>query len=244
VSARAPATTALLDVRDLHASYGQVRVLQGVDFTVAEGEVVVILGANGAGKTTTLRALCQMVSTKGTIDFEGENLVGRTTTDVVRRGIAHVPQGRGTFPDLTVDENLEVGAFVRRDRAQIRADADRWYEMFPRLAERRSQQAGSLSGGEQQMLAIARALMGRPRLLLLDEPSLGLAPIIVQDLFRRLGQLNKTEDTTMLVVEQNANVAFDIADRAYVLEAGRIALSGTADELRHNDAVRRAYLGY
>jgi branched-chain amino acid transport system ATP-binding protein len=244
VSAPAPATTALLDVRDLHASYGQVRVLQGVDFTVGEGEVVVILGANGAGKTTTLRALCQMVSTKGTIDFDGQNLVGRSTTDVVRRGIAHVPQGRGTFPDLTVDENLEVGAFVRRDRAQIRADTDRWYQMFPRLAERRNQQAGSLSGGEQQMLAIARALMGRPRLLLLDEPSLGLAPIIVQDLFRRLGQLNKTEDTTMLVVEQNANVAFDIADRAYVLEAGRIALSGTADELRHDDAVRRAYLGY
>ncbi len=243
MKASAPPTTALLEVRDLHASYGQVRVLHGVDFSVNEGEVVVILGANGAGKTTTLRALCQMVNTKGSIQFDGHHLVGRSTTDVVRRGIAHVPQGRGTFPDLTVNENLEVGAFVRRDR-EVKGDIERWYEVFPRLSERRTQQAGSLSGGEQQMLAIARALMGRPRLLLLDEPSLGLAPIIVQDLFRRLGELNRAEGTTMLVVEQNANVAFDIAHRAYVLEAGRIALSGTADELRHDDAVRRAYLGY
>jgi len=173
-------------------------------------------------------------------DCPGLNAVIRA---VVRKGVAHVPQGRGTFPELSVRDNLEVGAYVRHDR-EINADIDRWFEAFPRLAERRTQLAGSLSGGEQQMLAIARALMGRPRLLLLDEPSLGLAPIIVQDLFRRLGALNAEQGVTMLVVEQNANLAFDIAHRAYVLEAGQIALSGTADELRNDEAVRRAYLGY
>jgi branched-chain amino acid transport system ATP-binding protein len=214
-----------------------------MDFVVNEGEVVVILGANGAGKTTTLRAICQMLDTKGRIDFAGTSIANASTTSVVRRGIAHVPQGRGTFADLSVEENLEVGAFTRRDR-DVRTDIDRWFEVFPRLGQRRSQLAGSLSGGEQQMLAVARALMGRPRLLLLDEPSLGLAPIIVKDLFARLGRLNKEEGTTMLVVEQNANLAFEIADRAYVLEAGRIALSGTAEELRNDDAVRKAYLGY
>jgi len=235
--------TALLDVEDLRAGYGPVQVLHGVTFHVNEGEVVVILGANGAGKTTTLRAICQMIGTRGKVEFEGKGLVGRSVTDVVRRGVAHVPQGRGTFPDLSVRDNLEVGAYVRRDR-EISGDVDRWLEIFPRLAERRTQLAGSLSGGEQQMLAIARALMGRPRLLLLDEPSLGLAPIIVQDLFRRLGTLNEEQGITMLVVEQNANLAFDIAHRAYVLEAGQIALSGTSEELRNDEAVRRAYLGY
>jgi branched-chain amino acid transport system ATP-binding protein len=235
--------TALLSVQDVWAGYGPVQVLHGINFDVHDGEVVVILGANGAGKTTTLRAICQMIGTRGRISLDGTQLVGRSTTEVVRRGVAHVPQGRGTFADLSVGDNLEAGAYVRKDR-EIKADIDRWYGIFPRLAERRSQLAGSLSGGEQQMLAIARALMGRPRLLLLDEPSLGLAPIIVQDLFRRLGQLNREEGMTMLVVEQNANLAFDIADRAYVLEAGQIALSGTADELRNDEAVRRAYLGY
>jgi branched-chain amino acid transport system ATP-binding protein len=235
--------TTLLAVEELWAGYGPVQVLHGVTFEVRTGEVVVILGANGAGKTTTLRALCQMISTKGKIEFDGTGLIGRSTTDVVRRGIAHVPQGRGTFPDLSVRDNLEVGAFTRRDN-EVNADIDRWFDAFPRLADRRTQQAGSLSGGEQQMLAIARALMGRPRLLLLDEPSLGLAPLIVQDLFRRLGALNAEQGITMLVVEQNANLAFDIAHRAYVLEAGRMALSGTADELRNDEAVRRAYLGY
>jgi branched-chain amino acid transport system ATP-binding protein len=235
--------TTLLAVEELWAGYGPVQVLHGVTFEVRTGEVVVILGANGAGKTTTLRALCQMISTKGKIDFDGAGLIGRSTTDVVRRGIAHVPQGRGTFPDLSVRDNLEVGAFTRRDN-EVNADIERWFEAFPRLADRRTQQAGSLSGGEQQMLAIARALMGRPRLLLLDEPSLGLAPLIVQDLFRRLGVLNAEQGITMLVVEQNANLAFEIAHRAYVLEAGRMALSGTADELRNDEAVRRAYLGY
>jgi len=235
--------TTLLAVEELWAGYVPVQVLHGVTFEVRTGEVVVILGANGAGKTTTLRALCQMISTKGKIEFDGTGLIGRSTTDVVRRGIAHVPQGRGTFPDRSVRDHLEVGAFTRRDN-EINADIDRWFDAFPRLADRRTQQAGSLSGGEQQMLAIARALMGRPRLLLLDEPSLGLAPLIVQDLFRRLGALNAEQGITMLVVEQNANLAFDIAHRAYVLEAGQIALSGTADELRNDEAVRRAYLGY
>ena len=235
--------TALLDVKGLYASYGQVQVLRGLDFSVNEGEVVVILGANGAGKTTTLRAVCQMINTKGSVKVAGREVVGGATTDVVRAGVAHVPQGRGTFPDLSVEDNLQAGAFVRKDR-DVKADIDRWYEVFPRLHERRAQVAGSLSGGEQQMLAVARALMGRPRLLLLDEPSLGLAPLIVQDLFRRLGEINATEGVSMLVVEQNANLAFEIADRAYVLEAGQIALSGTSEELRNDDAVRRAYLGY
>jgi branched-chain amino acid transport system ATP-binding protein len=168
---------------------------------------------------------------------------GRSTTDVVRAGVAHVPQGRGTFPDLSVEDNLLAGAFVRKD-GEVKDDIERWFDIFPRLKERRLQVAGNLSGGEQQMLAVARALMGRPKLLLLDEPSLGLAPLIVQDLFRRLGEINKTEGVSMLVVEQNANLAFEIADRAYVLEAGQIALSGTSEQLRNDDAVRRAYLGY
>jgi branched-chain amino acid transport system ATP-binding protein len=235
--------TALLRVEDLWAGYGPIQVLHGVTFEVNLGEVVVILGANGAGKTTTLRAICQMINTRGRVDLEGKSLIGRSTTTVVRRGLAHVPQGRGTFPELSVRDNLEVGAYVRKDK-EIAADIERWFDAFPRLADRRTMQAGSLSGGEQQMLAIARALMGRPRLLLLDEPSLGLAPIIVQDLFRRLGALNAEQGITMLVVEQNANLAFEIAHRAYVLEAGQIALSGTSEELRNNEAVRRAYLGY
>jgi branched-chain amino acid transport system ATP-binding protein len=240
---KTPVATTLLDVRELWGGYGPVQVLHGLDFHVDDGEVVVILGANGAGKTTTLRAICQMIGTRGSIELDGAQLVGRSTTEVVRRGVAHVPQGRGTFPDLSVRDNLEVGAYVRDDR-DVAADIERWFEAFPRLAERRTQVAGNLSGGEQQMLAIARALMGRPRLLLLDEPSLGLAPIIVQDLFRRLGELNANEGVTMLLVEQNANLAFEIAHRAYVLEAGRIVLTGSGDELRANDAVRRAYLGY
>lgn len=233
---------ALLRARGMQAGYGPSEVLHALDFDVFPGEVVVILGANGAGKTTTLRAVCQMIDTKGTIEFDGVDIVGKSVTDVVRMGVAHVPQGRGTFPDLSVEDNLKLGAFVRKD--DFSADMDRWFGIFPRLAERRKQLAGSLSGGEQQMLAVARALMGRPKMLLLDEPSLGLAPLIVQDLFRRFKDLNQNDDVTMLVVEQNANVALDIADRAYVLEAGVIAISGTADELRNDDSVRQAYLGY
>jgi len=236
--------TALLEMRDVHAAYGPVQVLRGLDLRVDEGEVVVLLGANGAGKTTTVRAICQMVGTKGDIQFDGVQLVGKRPEKMAALGIAHVPQGRGTFPELTVEENLEVGAYARKERSSIRADMDRWFQMFPRLAERRRQQAGSLSGGEQQMLAVARALMSRPRLLLLDEPSLGLAPIIIRDLFAKFDELNEQEGVTMFVVEQNANLALDIADRAYVLEAGRIVLSGSAVDLRADDAVRRAYLGF
>jgi len=235
-------STAMLDVRELRAGYGQSEVIHGVDFRVDAGEVVVILGANGAGKTTTLRALCQMIDTKGTIELAGENITGKSTTEVVRKGVAHVPQGRGTLSDLSVEDNLRVGAYVRKD--DIEPDIEKFYGIFPRLGERRQQLAGSLSGGEQQMLAVSRALMSRPKLLLLDEPSLGLAPIIVQDLFRRFSDINRTEGVTMLVVEQNANLALDIADRAYVLEAGEFAISGTADDLRNDDAVRKAYLGY
>ncbi len=236
--------TALLEMRDVHAAYGPVQVLRGLDLRVDEGEVVVLLGANGAGKTTTVRAICQMVGTKGDIQFDGTQLVGKRPEKMAALGIAHVPQGRGTFPELTVEENLEVGAYARKERSSIRADMDRWFQMFPRLAERRRQQAGSLSGGEQQMLAVARALMSRPRLLLLDEPSLGLAPIIIQDLFRKFDELNEQEGVTMFVVEQNASLALGIADRAYVLEAGTIVVTGSADELRANDEVRRAYLGF
>ena len=233
----------LLELKGVRASYGPVEALHGIDLYVEEGEVTVVLGANGAGKTTTIRSVCQMVSTSGSITFDGESLSGKSTSDIARLGVAHVPQGRGTFPDLSVEENLELGAFRRKER-NLRADYEFWYGIFPRLGERRSQIAGSLSGGEQQMLAVARAMMGHPKLLLLDEPSLGLAPIIVQDLFGRLQVIRKEQGVTMLVVEQNATLAFGIADRAYVLEAGEIALTGTADELKNDDAVRRAYLGY
>jgi branched-chain amino acid transport system ATP-binding protein len=233
----------LVVAEGVRASYGQVRVLHGIDFEVAEGEVVVILGANGAGKTTTMRAITGGVHTEGRIRVAGEDVVGKKSADIARLGVAHVPQGRGTFADLSVEDNLNLGAFVRKDK-DVRKDIDRWYEVFPVLGERRAQAAGTLSGGEQQMLAVARALMGRPRVLLLDEPSLGLAPLIVQDLFKRLETIKAETRTTMLVVEQNANLALGIADRAYVLEAGEIVLSGTADQLQRDDSVRRAYLGY
>ena len=236
-------SAAYLEVAGLKAAYGDIQVLHGIDFSVDEGQIAVILGANGAGKTTTLRALCAMVSTEGSIKLAGEELVGRRTADIVRRGVAHVPQGRGTFPDLSVEENLMAGAFVRTD-VNVRADVEQWYQTFPVLGERRNQAAGSLSGGEQQMLAIARALMLRPSLLLLDEPSLGLAPIITRSLFKQLVAINADAGTTMLVVEQNASLALGVADVAYVLEAGEVALSGPAHELAADDNVRRAYLGY
>jgi len=236
--------TTMLEVTGLDASYGPIQVLRGLGLRVDEGEIVVLLGANGAGKTTTIRAICQMVDNKGSVRMGGAELVGQRPEKMAALGIAHVPQGRGTFPELTVEENLQVGAYVRKDRPEIRNDIDRSYALFPRLGERRTQIAGSLSGGEQQMLAVARALMSRPKLLLLDEPSLGLAPLIIQDLFARFDELNENEGVTMFIVEQNANLALDIADRAYVLEAGQIVLSGTAAELRANDAVRRAYLGF
>jgi branched-chain amino acid transport system ATP-binding protein len=232
----------VLEVNDIRARYGQIEALHGVTFAVEEGEVVVVLGANGAGKTTTLRAICGMVDTSGSVSLHGTEVVGTDTADIVRMGVAHVPQGRGTFPELTVVDNLTVGAYVRKDN-EVSADIEKWFEIFPRLAERRTQSAGSLSGGEQQMLAVARAMMSRPKVLLLDEPSLGLAPLIIEDLFRQFATINAELGTTMLVVEQNANLALGIASRGYVLEAGEIVLSGTADELRNDEGVRAAYLG-
>jgi len=234
----------LLELTDVHASYGEVSVLRGIDLAVGEGEVVVLLGANGAGKTTTLRAICGMVGTRGSVRLGGTELAGRPTEWVVRQGISHVPQGRGVLGVLSVEENLRVGAWNRRDARGIEADIERWYGVFPRLAERRSQLAGGMSGGEQQMLAIARGLMARPRLLLLDEPSLGLAQIITRELFAQLEAINREESVAMLIVEQNAELALSFAHRGYVLESGSIVLSGSADEVRGNEDMRRAYLGY
>jgi branched-chain amino acid transport system ATP-binding protein len=236
--------TALLEVEGLRAGYGPVRALHGVDLAVEEGAVVAILGPNGAGKTTTLRALTGMVRTSGRIVLDGRSLVGLPTARIVRLGVAHVPEGRGTFPALTVDENLRLGAWTRRDAAAVRADLEGCYSPFPRWGERRGQAAGSLSGGEQQMLAIARALLLRPRLLLLDEPSLGLAPMVTRALFEVLGRVKRQQRTTMLLVEQNANLALDLADQAYVLEAGRTVLAGPAAQVSADENVRRAYLGY
>jgi branched-chain amino acid transport system ATP-binding protein len=234
---------ALLELHDVHAYYGDVECLHGVDLTVADGEVVVVLGANGAGKTTLLRAICQLVRTKGEIALHGKQIGGRTTYDIVRRGVSMVPQGRGTLVDLSVDDNLRAGGYVRRDKG-VEADIAYWYEIFPRLAQRRATSAGSLSGGEQQMLAIARALMSRPELLLLDEPSLGLAPIVVRQLFDVLARVCEERAVAMVVVEQNAALALDMAQRGYVLEAGTVAVTGPAERLRDDETVRRAYLGY
>lgn len=234
----------LLEAKGLRAGYGPVAVLHGLDFEIPEHEIVVLLGANGAGKTTTLRALSGMLDASGTVTMEGKSLVGLTADRVCGLGVAHVPQGRGTFNELTVEENLEVGAYLRKDRSDVKSDAANWLEVFPVLGQRRTQTAGTLSGGEQQMLAIARALMSRPRLLLLDEPSLGLAPLITRGLFERLSEINKNSGTTMFIVEQNANLALAVAKFAYVLEAGEIALSGPADQLAADDSVRRAYLGF
>ncbi|WP_421121001.1 ABC transporter ATP-binding protein [Aquihabitans daechungensis] len=234
----------LIELRTVSGGYGPVNVLSGLSLGVAEGEVGVILGANGAGKTTTLRAICGMLDDiRGEVFFDGGDITKDSPQATARKGIAHVPQGRGTFGDLTVDENLRLGAITRKDPG-VRSDLERWYEAFPRLAERRNQAAGSMSGGEQQMLAIARALMSRPRLLLLDEPSLGLAPLITRDLFARLGEINRTEGLTMLIVEQNAGLALEIAQRGYVLETGSIVAEGTSDELAADEDVRKAYLGF
>jgi branched-chain amino acid transport system ATP-binding protein len=235
---------ALLQATGLHAAYGQTRVLHGIDFAVDAGAITTLLGANGAGKTTTLRALCGMVRTQGEVHFDGQRIDGRATEDVVRLGIAHVPDGRGTFAHLSTEENLRLGAYTRGDKAAVEEDLQRMYGYFPRLKERRAQQAGTLSGGEQQMLAVSRALMLRPKLMLLDEPSFGLAPLVVKELFGILRAVNRKEGVSMLVVEQNAAMALDLANRAYLIETGRIVLSGTTDEIRSDDAVRRSYLGY
>ena len=236
--------TALLEVSNLSAAYGPTRVLHGIDFGLDEGSITAVLGANGAGKTTTLRALCGMVRTQGEMRFGGQRIDGRATEDIVRLGIAHVPDGRGTFANLTTEENLRLGAYTRKDRDAVEADLERVYGYFPRLKERRAQQAGTLSGGEQQMLAVSRALMLRPKLMLLDEPSFGLAPLIVKELFGILRAVNEKEHVSMLVVEQNAAMALDLADKAYLIETGRIVLSGAADDIKRDDAVRRSYLGY
>ncbi len=235
-------TTPLLRVEGLEARYGPVQVLHGIDLNVYEKEIVVVLGANGAGKTTTLRSISGMVETSGLIELDGQPTNKLNPSEIVRRGVAHVPQGRGTFPELTVEENLKVGAFIRKDKG-VSNDIEICYETYPVLYERRTQTAGSLSGGEQQMLAVSRALMSRPQLLLLDEPSLGLAPQIVEDLFTRFVTMNQDQGTTMLIVEQNAQLALDIAGRAYVLESGEITLEGQAEDLAMDDAIRRAYLG-
>ena len=232
----------LLELRDVEASYGPVKALRGVSLEVAEGEIVAVLGANGAGKTTTLRAVSGTVRRGGELRFAGSPLP-RSPESVARRGIAHVPEGRGTFAELSVRDNLRLGAYTRRGGGS-RDDLRRVYAFFPRLEERRDQQAGTLSGGEQQMLALGRALMARPRLLLLDEPSLGLAPLVVTEIFATLARMNAKEGVTVVVVEQNANLALESSARAYVLEVGRVAVSGPSDELRKAESVRRSYLGY
>jgi branched-chain amino acid transport system ATP-binding protein len=234
----------MLEVRGLHASYGQSQALHGLDFALDEGNIVTLLGANGAGKTTTLRALCGMVRLGGEVRFDGKSLLGRATEDIVRLGIAHVPEGRGTFTRMTVEENLQLGAMARRDRAGISRDAEQVYTHFPRLKERRAQTAGTLSGGEQQMLAVGRALMMRPRLMLLDEPSFGLAPLIVEELFEILRRLNRELGVAMLIVEQNAALALDLAEHAYLLETGHIVMDAPAAVIGADEGIRRAYLGY
>ncbi|MEJ8835052.1 ABC transporter ATP-binding protein [Ramlibacter sp. AN1133] len=234
----------LLQVRGLHAGYGPTQVLHGLDFEIEEGSITALLGANGAGKTTTLRAICGMVRTSGEVRFAGERIDGRATEDIVRLGVAHVPDGRGTFTDLSTEENLRLGAYARRERGGLEQDFERMYQLFPILAERRHQQAGTLSGGQQQMLAVARALMLRPRLLLLDEPSFGLAPLVVKEIFAVMKEINAAQKVTILLVEQNAAMALRLADHAHLLETGRLVRSGSGTDLMNDDAVRRAYLGY
>ena len=235
---------ALLETAQLEAWYGPTQVLHGLSFSMAPGSIATLLGANGAGKTTTLRALCGMVRASGTVRLDGQDIAGRATEDIVRLGVAHVPDGRGTFLDLTTEENLRLGGYARGDRRALAGDIERMYGYFPRLKERCRQQAGTLSGGEQQMLAIARALMLRPRLLLLDEPSFGLAPMLVVAIFDILRTINREEKVGILLVEQNAALALELADQVFLLETGRIVISGAAATMRDNDAVRRSYLGY
>ena len=236
--------SALLRVQGLCAFYGPTEALHGLDFEVAEGGIATLLGANGAGKTTALRAVCGMVRTQGRVEFAGRPIESRATEDIARLGIAHVVEGRGTFTNFSVEENLRLGAHTRKDKAQVHEDLERACGYFPILRERRAQQAGTLSGGEQQMLAIARALMLRPRLLLLDEPSFGLAPLVVEEIFRILGSINREQGVSLLLVEQNASLALAMADHAYLLETGRVVMSGPAAEIRQHDAVRQSYLGY
>ena len=232
-----------LEIKDLHVSYGGIRALKGVDLTVEEGQIVTLIGANGAGKSTTLRAISGLQKPQsGSILYGGEELVGLPAKEIVRRGIIHVPEGRRVFPDMTVAENLKIGAFLRTDKGGIADDMDYVHSLFPRLKERSWQLAGTLSGGEQQMLAVGRALMSRPKVLMMDEPSLGLAPLIVKDIFSIIRRVN-ADGITVLLIEQNANAALRVADYGYVLETGTIALTGTGEELLWNESVREAYLG-
>ena len=234
----------LLQVKDLFAGYGGTEVLHGLSMEIEEGSITTLLGANGAGKTTTLRALCKMIKVRGQIMFDGQAVEGKATEDIVRLGVAHVPDGRGTFGSLSTEENLRLGSYTRKDKDGVALDMEKMYSHFPRLKERRNQQAGTLSGGEQQMLAIARALMLRPRLLLLDEPSFGLAPLIVREIFDIMKTINQSDKVTILLVEQNAAMALDMAKYAYLLETGKLVLSGLSEDLKQDEAVRRSYLGH
>jgi branched-chain amino acid transport system ATP-binding protein len=235
---------ALLEVQGLKAYYGQTQALHDVSFALESGGITTLLGANGAGKTTTLRSICGMVRTDGAITFDGKTIGGKATEDIVRLGVGHVPEGRGTFTNLSVDENLRVASYVRRDKAAVQRDLDMVLEYFPILKARLTQQAGTLSGGEQQMLAISRALMLGPRLMLLDEPSFGLAPLIVQEIFRIMRRINSEAKVSMLLVEQNAALALELADHAYVLETGRVVMAGKAADVKNDEAIRKSYLGY
>jgi branched-chain amino acid transport system ATP-binding protein len=235
---------ALLEVKGLKAFYGQTQSLYDIGFEIPNGGITTLLGANGAGKTTTLRAICNMVRTEGTIRFDGKDIAGQATEEIVRLRVAHVPEGRGTFTTLTVDENLRVAAYTRKDKQGVKDELERVFGYFPRLKERLQQQAGTLSGGEQQMLAIARALMLKPRLMLLDEPSFGLAPLIVVEIFRILRRINEDEKVSILLVEQNAALALDLATHAYVLETGRVVMSGPSAVIKDDENVRKSYLGY
>jgi branched-chain amino acid transport system ATP-binding protein len=237
--------SALLQAQDLHANYNGPPILKGISFAVREGGITTVLGANGAGKTTLLRAICGMCQRRGSIRFAGAAIENKATEDVVRLGVAHVPDGRGTFLHLTTEENLRLGAYTRgRDKAGVAHDMERVFGYFPKLKERRGQQAGTLSGGEQQMLAIARGLMLRPKLMLLDEPSFGLAPLVVQDIFRIMKSINEQDKVSILLVEQNAELALALADTAYLMETGQVVLSGAAEQIRSDPSVRKAYLGY
>lgn len=237
--------SAILKVENLEASYGELRVLRGINFEVQKGGVTTLLGANGAGKTTTLRAICGMIRRTGSITLDGQETTRMSTEDIVRAGVAHIPDGRGTFTTLTTEENLHLGAMSRpNNKNEIDADIQKCFEFFPRLKERRNQQAGTLSGGEQQMLAIARALMLRPKLMLLDEPSFGLAPLITRQIFDILADLNKETGTSMLVVEQNASLALELADHAYLIETGSIVMAGESSVISEDESVRASYLGY
>ncbi len=234
----------MLEVRDLKAYYGPSQALHGINFSLAKGGITTLLGANGAGKTTTLRAICGMVRAEGSVIIDGEPVSGKPTEAVVRLGVGHVPEGRGTFTELSVEENLRVASYTRLDKAAAARDLELVFTYFPRLKERMAQQAGTLSGGEQQMLAISRALMLGPRLMLLDEPSFGLAPLVVQEIFRIMRRINQEAKVSMLLVEQNAALALELADHAYVLETGRVVMSGTSSEVQSDEQIRKSYLGY